>query len=117
MTTTKTETADEDIVIRLRAWADSFFPPTIEDVLIAADEIEKLREELNNPVCDCPYLDDVIKKDDKIERLREENAQLRELLQKWLGNCFVDVYGNGVTFGMGVRKVWAETRDALKEYE
>ena len=52
---------------------------------------------------------------DDIEKLREENAQLRELLQKWLGNCFVDVYGNGVTFGMGVRKVWSETRDALKE--
>ena len=84
------ETADEDIVIRLRAWADSFFPPTIEDVLVAADEIE---------------------------RLREENAQLRELLQKWLGNCFVDVYGHGVTFGMGVRKVWAETRAALKDVE
>ena len=45
MTTTKTETADEDIVVRLRAWADSFFPPTIEDVLVAADEIERLRED------------------------------------------------------------------------
>ena len=43
--TTK-ETADEDIVIRLRAWADSFFPPTIEDVLVAADEIERLRKVL-----------------------------------------------------------------------
>jgi len=41
---TKTETADQDIVIRLRAWADSFFPPTIEDVLEAADEIERLRK-------------------------------------------------------------------------
>jgi hypothetical protein len=54
---------------------------------------------------------------DYIERVREKNAQLRELLQKWLGNCFVDTYGNGVTFGMGVRKVWAETRAALKEGE
>ena len=42
------ETADEDIVIRLRAWADSFFPPTIEDVLVAADEIERLREDVSD---------------------------------------------------------------------
>ena len=83
----------------------------------AIKEIERLREELKNPVCDCPYLGDLIKKDDEIEKLREKNAQLRELLQKWLGNCFVDVYGNGVTFGMGVKKVWAETRDALKDGE
>ena len=54
---------------------------------------------------------------DEIEKVRKKNAQLQELLQKWLGNCFVDVYGNGVTFGMGVKKVWAETRAALKEGE
>ena len=54
---------------------------------------------------------------DEIEKVRKKNAQLQELLQKWLGNCFVDVYGNGVTFGMGVRKIWAETRAALKEAE
>ena len=43
---TKKETADQDIVIRLRAWANSFFPPTIEDVLEAADEIERLRRDV-----------------------------------------------------------------------
>jgi len=35
-----------DIVERLRAWADSFFPPTMEDLFEAADEIERLREAL-----------------------------------------------------------------------
>ena len=81
---------------------------TVED---AADEIERLRDEVH-------FDDQTIKSLQVIkERLKEKNAQLRELLQKWLGNCFVDVYGNGVTFGMGVKKVWAETRAALREGE
>jgi len=53
----------------------------------------------------------------QIGDLREENKLLRELLQQWLGNCFVDTHGQGVTFGMGVKKVWEETRAALKEGE
>ena len=81
---------------------------TIED---AVDEIERVRDEVH-------FDDQTIKSLSEIkDRLQKENAQLRELLQKWLGNCFVDTYGNGVTFGMGVRKVWAETRAALKETE
>lgn len=37
----------------------------------AIKEIERLRNELKNPVCDCVYLDDLNKKDDEVERLRE----------------------------------------------
>lgn len=86
------------------------------DVVVdAIDEIERLRED--KLIALAAVESENAFYQEEIERLRKENAQLRELLQKWLGNCFVDVYGNGVTFGMGVRKVWAETRAALKEGE
>lgn len=69
------------------------------------DIVERLRKYCENPLA--------YKAADEIERLQEENNLLRGLLQNWLANCFVDVYGQGVTFGMGVKKVWAETRTAL----
>jgi len=73
----------------------------------AANEIERLRNKVQwLEMCE----NTVVKQNVEIERLRE-------LLQQWLGNCFVDTYGQGVTFGMGVKKVWAETRAALKEGE
>ena len=43
-----------------------------------------------------------------------EIERLQELLQNWMGCCFVDEKRGDVTFGMGVKKVWAETRAALK---
>ena len=60
---------------------------TVED---AADEIKRLREELKNPVCDCPYLDDVIKKDDKIERVRKDRNRLREALKEIATEEYID---------------------------
>lgn len=69
---------------------------------------------------------------DIVERLREHNEppfdyiaheaaakieRLQKLLQNWMGCCFVDEKRGDVTFGMGVKKVWAETRAALKEGE
>ena len=145
MTTTKTETADQlDIVERLKrvkytrerndapngfSWdepcdADDYGAEqrfVNPDGPEAADEIEKLREECNLLREQCNLLR---KHCDRMASLAIDNAKdteramlYRELLQKWLGNCFVDVYGHGVTFGMGVRKVWAETRDALKDGE
>ena len=121
MTTTKTETADQlDIVERLTILLscidkdDEEMRGAWETVEDATDEIERSREECNLLRKHC----------DRMASLAIDNAKdteramlYRELLQKWLGNCFVDVYGHGVTFGMGVRKVWAETRSALKEYE
>ena len=112
MTTTKTEAADEDIAVRLRAWADSFFPPTIEDVLIAADEIEKLREELKNPVCDCPYLGDLIKKDDEIERLRSDEKKYQAIISKLIAKKVADEYWSKILDGDDFDP-WA----ALKEGE
>jgi hypothetical protein len=50
----------------------------------------------------------------RLDEAADEIERLRELLQQWLGNCFVDTYGQGVTFGMGVKKVWEKTRAALK---
>lgn len=49
----------------------------------------------------------------EIERLRQQNAELRELLQNWMGCCFVDEKNNNISFGMGVKKVWSETREAI----
>ena len=75
-----TETAEEDIVIRLRAWADSFFPPTIEDVLKAADEIERLRDEIFNLKTEVHFDDQTIKSLQLInERLREALKKIVEL--------------------------------------
>ena len=108
-----------DIVERLRRMSDMTTTDNdLTDIAKAADEIEKMRrgdEILSQTLKDAN--DWGLELYAENEQLREKNAQLRELLQKWLGNCFVDVYGNGVTFGMGIRKVWAETRDALKEGE
>ena len=91
------------------------------DLARANETIERVREECNLLREQCNLLR---KHCDRMSSLAIDNAKdteramlYRELLQKWLGNCFVDVYGHGVTFGMGVRKVWAETRDALKEGE
>lgn len=52
-------------------------------------------------------------RDAEIERLRQQNAELRELLQNWMGCCFVDEKNNNISFGMGVKKVWSETREAI----
>jgi len=100
-----------DIVEQLREYGD--YPEDVSDgewaeySHKAANEIERLRNKVRwLEMCE----NTVVKQNVEIERLRE-------LLQQWLGNCFVDTYGQGVTFGMGVKKVWAETRAALKEGE
>lgn len=52
--------------------------------------------------------DDIDERDSEIERLRG-------LLQNWMGCCFVDEKNGSVSFGMGVKKVWSETRSALQQ--
>ena len=81
MTTTKTETADQDIVIRLRAWADSFFPPTIEDVLEAADEIERLREDKLDALAAVESENAFYQ--EEIERLRDLGLTMRNAQKKY----------------------------------
>jgi hypothetical protein len=81
MTTTKTETADQDIVIRLRAWADSFFPPTIEDVLVAADEIERLRED--KLIALAAVESENAFYQEEIERLRDLGLTMRNAQKKY----------------------------------
>ena len=50
---------------------------------------------------------------EEITRLRQQKAELVELLQNWMGCCFVDEKNNNISFGMGVKKVWSETREAI----
>ena len=100
-----------DIVERLSQWAENDM--RAEDVaLTAKHEIERLRKH----IADYKKLWDTSNALD--QRISEdwsaENKHLRELLQNWLACCFVDTVNGGVTFGMGVKKVWAETREALK---
>ena len=53
----------------------------------------------------------------EIERQAAEIERLRWLLQNWMGCCFVDEKNGSVSFGMGVKKVWSETRSALQQEE
>lgn len=80
------------------------------DAIFALDkgitEIERLREGLKNPVCDCPYLDDLIKKDDEIDRLRETLRLIAEHPVEQSGQWEV-----------GAKEMQKLARAALKEGE
>lgn len=51
---------------------------------------------------------------DERRRAHDEIDRLQKLLQNWLACCFVDTVNGSVSFGMGVKKVWVETRKALE---
>jgi len=77
----------------------------------AADEIERLNKRIET-------LQEVVRNQHEygVEQLKE-NDRLRELLQNWMGCCFVDFVKEDVSFGMGVKKIWAETRAFLKQQD
>jgi hypothetical protein len=75
----------------------------------AAEEIERLNKRIET-------LQEVVRDQTSygVEELKE-NDRMKELLQNWMGCCFVDFVKEDVTFGMGVKKVWAETHAFLQK--
>jgi len=133
-----------DIVERLRqeigGYTDVHLEKTETDMREAADEIEQLREYIKNwKDTDSAAIMALKQAQEEVNRLRserdelkktafmkdvigganwkaicKENERQKELLQHWLGCCFVDSHNDSVSFGMGVKKVWLETRALLR---